>query len=1035
MPSQLFKFPGIFDREIDLTAAQVEPVGVPAGVIGASLRGPAFIPYTVGSFEDFQIRFGGLSPNLAAPYAADAFLKNRTALTFTRVLGAGANETSTDIETTRLYGTVKNAGFKLDSAIMEDFIGDLSNYGSIGQPIFLAASHTVTANEAFGFPVFTNNNTYFRSGSTDEVFLVRGLILPSATTIISVNTLGVTNEDVQTLGISSSATPSSTGEFVISIANLLAAQISYLTASLDPESNNYIGKVLNTDPLRLETEGYCLYADFAVDSSVAAVSSITGSVMTLSGSSVSSSIASTTFGNVYKRYDTRYTTPGTTWFISQPYGKTEYDLFRVEAIDDGAYANNKYKISIAGLQKSANPRNSHGTFSLLVRDFYDTDVEPKILEQYNNLSLDPESTNYIGRVIGDKKAYFNFDVDNDDDKRIVVEGKYENRSKLIRVQINPDIDKATGNVPTSVLPFGFRGQPTIKTSPYLADITGSSGFSAAARLFGLNPTDPRLLASVVPPVPHRFKITRGEISTAGGGFIGAPGSNEIVDGRYYWGVKFEKTENVLNPNLSLRPNPFIESNNKFLGITKFDAMVTGSFCDSFNDNKFTLARVAFGNEVSSGSSTQGNHLAQITSSVNVHMREACYIRDGQPDETYYGIMDNGMNRLTFATLFHKGNTSADFNRFSEFTKFSTTMFGGFDGVDIFDSAAVAFSDRSTSTEISIAETTTYLNSGFQKGNANSTYISPNGVASLGGAGTANNAVVAFRTAARIMTNPVASSINLLAVPGQRDPLVTDYVADAVRDFGAALYVQDIPSYDGDLVRVFDGDTNLFIDIDNTADSFEARALDNDAVATYFPSVVIDDPDNGRKVTVAASVAAYAALGFNDKVAYPWFAPAGFNRGALSDVTRTQVRIKQDQRERLASVNINPIVKFPNEGHVIFSQKTLKQDESALQSINVQRMVTDVKRQVIELGNKVLWDNIDADSVIYKDLETNISNILATVQQRQGIDRFRVICNNTNNTADDRNNNTINVRVRFVPTRSIEFITIDFIITRSGVSFS
>lgn len=185
----------------------------------------------------------------------------------------------------------------------------------------------------------------------------------------------------------------------------------------------------------------------------------------------------------------------------------------------------------------------------------------------------------------------------------------------------------------------------------------------------------------------------------------------------------------------------------------------------------------------------------------------------------------------------------------------------------------------------------------------------------------------------------------------------------------------------------------------------------------------------------ASVAAYAALGFNDKVAYPWFAPAGFNRGALSDVTRTQVRIKQDQRERLASVNINPIVKFPNEGHVIFSQKTLKQDESALQSINVQRMVTDVKRQVIELGNKVLWDNIDADSVIYKDLENNISNILATVQQRQGIDRFRVICNNTNNTADDRNNNTINVRVRFVPTRSIEFITIDFIITRSGVSFS
>lgn len=1031
MPSQLFKFPGIFDREIDLTAAQVEPVGVPAGVIGASVRGPAFIPYTVGSFEDFQTRFGGLDPNLAAPYAADAFLKNRTALTFTRVLGAGANETSTDIETTRQYGTVKNAGFKFSLEAVEAAVGSLAAYHSIGQPIFLAASHTVTANEAFGFPVFTNNDTYFRSGSTDEVFLVRGVFLLEAATAISVNTLGVTQTQSQTFGISSSATPSSTGEFVITIANLISSpSMVYITASLDPESNNYFAKVMNTDPLRMESAGYCLYADFAVDSSVASVSMLTGSIMTLSGSGVSSSISSTSFGEVFKRYDARYTTPGTTWFISQPFGKTEYDLFRVESLDDGAYANNKYKISIAGLQKSSNPRNNHGSFSLLVRDFYDTDVEPKILEQYNNLSLDPTSENYIARVIGDKKAYFNFDVENEDDKRIVVEGKYENRSKLIRVQMNPDIDKATGNVPTSVLPFGFRGQPTLKTSPYLSDITGSGGFSAVSRLYGLNPVDARLLASVVPPVPHRFKITRGEISTAGG-LVGAPGSNEVVDGRYFWGVKFEKTENVLNPNISTKPNSFIESNNKFLGITKFDAMVTGSYCDSFNDNKFTLARVALGNAVSA---SQGVVLAEITSSVNVHMREACYIRDGQPDETYYAISDNGTNRITFATLLHKGNTSADFNRFSEFTKFSTTMFGGFDGVDIFDKAAVTFSDKSTSTEQSIAETTTYFNGGFEKGNASATYLSPNLGGQLSGTGTANNAVVAFRTAATIMTNPVASSINLLAVPGQRDPLVADFTADKVRDFGAALYIQDIPVYDGDSYRIFDGNSNMYVDIENTADTFEARALDNDAVAAYFPSVVIDDTDNGRKVTVPASVAAYAALGFNDKVAYPWFAPAGFNRASLSDVSRTQVRIKQDQRERLAAVNINPIVKFPNEGHVIFSQKTLKQDESALQSINVQRMVTDVKRQVIELGNKVLWDNIDADSVIYKDLETNIGNILATVQQRKGIDRYKVICNITNNSADDRNNNKINVRVRFVPTRSIEFITIDFIITRSGVSF-
>lgn len=1011
MASQIFKFPGFFDREIDLTATETTPVGVPAGVVGASEKGPAFIPYTLGSFDDFRVRFGDLNTDLAAPYAVDKFLDSRNALTFVRVLGAGANQTTAHIDTTRTQGTVTNAGF----AVSASQVGN----GSVGAVQLLVARHVVTGSEAFGFPLFSNNNTYFTTGSADEVYLVRGMIFSSNDTKVQI--LGATESWAQ--DTDSLATADSDGKFKVVISSSAGATfgnddgfagVRILTASLDPSSDDYYAKLLNTDPTRFEDEKVYVHADFAVDATIASVGTGSGDIMIASGSANTSATSGDTsqpFRQMFGRFDTRYTTPGTSYFISQPYGDTEYDLFRIEAIDDGLYANNKYKISIAALQKSSNPRNEHGTFTLLVRTFDDTDAEPKIIEQFNNLTLDPSSDNYIAKVIGDKKAFFNFDVENEEDRRIVVQGKFPNRSKYIRVVMNPEIERGT-SVPKSALPFGFRGQPMLNTNSLLVDATGSGGFASLQRLAASGSANERMYAAVVPPVPLRFKVTRGDIDTTGGGLIGAPGSTEITDGRYYWGVKFGRVDNVLNPNITTRENKFIASVNGFLGIEKLDAIVTGSALDKFNNNKFTLARVALGNGA----------LADVTSSVDVHMRETAYIRNGKPDVTNYQITDSGVDRVTFATLFHKGSTAAVFNRFSDFTKFSTVMFGGWDGTNILDKNAATFNDRATSAE---ARGSTF-------GNTNASFVSPGFATNQNGTGVTNNSIFSYRVASDIITDSIASNINLLAVPGQREPLVVDYVADRVRDFGIALYVQDLPNYNGDGDRIFDGDSGQYVDVENTADSFEARALDNFYAASYFPNIVLDDDVNGRRVTVPASVAALAALGFNDKVAYPWFAPAGFNRASLDFVTLTQTRIRQAQRERLFAVNVNPIVKFPNEGYVIFAQNTLKQDESALQSINVQRMVSDVKRQVIDIGNRVIWEQITPE--LQTELVKNITNALSVVQARQGIERFRVISDNTNNTDADRNENKMNVRVEFVPTRSIEFIAIDFIITRSGVQF-
>ena len=287
----------------------------------------------------------------------------------------------------------------------------------------------------------------------------------------------------------------------------------------------------------------------------------------------------------------------------------------------------------------------------------------------------------------------------------------------------------------------------------------------------------------------------------------------------------------------------------------------------------------------------------------------------------------------------------------------------------------------------------------------------------------------------IITNPIASNINLLSLPGQREPFVTDYASDRASGFGLALYLMDIPNYNSSGDRIFDGEilgTSSFIDVQQTANNFDIRSIDNTFVSAYFPDVIIADPQTNKRITVPATVAALAAIGYNDKVAYPWFAPAGFNRAALNFVTLTRTRVNQGEREKLYQVRINPIVKFPNEGYVIFAQKTLDGAGTSLDSINVQRMIMDVQRQVIDIGNKLIWQQLTP--ALYNEFISRVTPILSLVQNRGGLRQFKVVCDNTNNTMLDRENNKMNAKIYLLPVKAVEFIALDFIVTREGVQF-
>lgn len=1025
MAEQTFRSPGFFDQEIDLSQTQKEPAGVPAGIAGTSERGPAFVPIKVGSFSDFTVQFGSLDPKKFGPYAVQKFLENRSAVTYVRVLGAGANDSAADIETTRVQGTVKNAGFRLRPKALTD---DGRHSGAVQ---FLVARHFVSSSSDVGYPVMTDNDS-LDTTSKNTVNLTRAMILvPSGTRIMLLEPTGTFGH---TLGDESrlefNGTMAYKFKLVISSSTPGFGKtdgltgLKILTASLNPTSNDYISKILNTDPERFIDEEHLLYADFAVEDEIATVAMGSGSIAILSGSSATSAGSgdtSLTMRDMFGRFDTRYTTPKTPYVISQPFGNAEYDLFYFLAKDDGEFANTKYKISISDIKASDSTTSPYGSFTVVVRDFYDTDTNIKILERFPLCNMNPNSSNYVAKLIGDRMAYYNFDATQDEDRKLVVTGKYPSRSKFIRVKMGDLADR--GNVPAKSLPFGFRGVEVLKTTSTLTDTSGTlpglGNLLAQNRLTGQISTFVQLTGSIVPPIPLRFKVTRGAVETSPA-YAGQPGQTEIADSRLYWGVKFERaprtgsfSNSIYNTNASSEHNPLISAYTQFVGIKLLDALVTGSGADAFCNNKFTLARVAL-----SAVTT-----ASLTSSVDQHMLEAAYIRNGVVNPTTYTVTDGTLaGRLTMATLVNQ-TSSISFNRFVDYNKFSMFMYGGFNGLNSLDKFSTRMNDRSVASDTGGGSNASYVSPGLVDGSGNATNV--------GGIGKYSNNVNSYRTAARLLTDPMVSDINILAIPGIRDALVTDYTADLNRSYGLSIYIQDAAEYDENSARVYD-DSTVKPDVDKTIEQFKTRGLDNSYSAAYFPNVIIDDDVNNRRVEVPPSIAVLAAYGFNDRVGYPWFAPAGFNRASLDFVKGVDVRLTSGDRNNLYDAKINPIATFPNGGFVIMGQKTLQQSKSSLDRVNVRRMLLEIKRQIISVANSFVFEqNNKSTRDRFIKLVTPKLNF---VQSQAGIEKSRIVMDESNNTPQDAEANRLNGRIVIVPTRSIEFIAMDFIVGSHGVVF-
>jgi hypothetical protein len=277
----------------------------------------------------------------------------------------------------------------------------------------------------------------------------------------------------------------------------------------------------------------------------------------------------------------------------------------------------------------------------------------------------------------------------------------------------------------------------------------------------------------------------------------------------------------------------------------------------------------------------------------------------------------------------------------------------------------------------------------------------------------------YDTAINLLANQDSYVYNSIYTPGLTNQNATSQISallSVVQNRGDAIAVVDMVGYGQTISTV------------NSA----AQSYDNSYGATYWPWVQVRSTETGRVHFVPASVIIPAVYEYNDKVSAEWFAPAGLNRGGLPTVIQPELRLTVGQRNTLYSAKVNPIAVFPGQGTVVYGQKTLQARASALDRVNVRRLLIALKSYIGQIAQTLVFEQNTA--VTRNKFLSQVNPYLDYVQQRQGLYAFRVVMDETNNTPDVIDRNLLVGAIYLQPTRTAEFIQLDFNILPTGVTF-
>ena len=623
----------------------------------------------------------------------------------------------------------------------------------------------------------------------------------------------------------------------------------------------------------------------------------------------------------------QYQSPETPFVVSELRGNKVYNLFKFISISDGDSANVEVKISIMNMSFN------NSTFDIMVRDFFDTDANPVVLEKFTNCTMNPDSNSFVAKKIGSSN------------------GEYPLNSAFIMIELSEEF-------PVDALPCGFEGY-------IMRDYSGDN----------------------LSPVP----VYKTEYNFPGQVIYNPP-----------FGTTNGGSNVVTSPGDNVRRT--------FLG-----------FSSSLGIDESFLMFKGFQNNL--------NH---------------CNVIDGTPwnTKTKGFHMDSGATVVTIGNAFTTSGESsfyvgdASFN--SEPTspenpyyrlyarKFTLCFAKGFDGWDIYRES------RTNGDDFILGAT------GYLKGACpTSRYPTATGWGafkniSIGGDDSdwANTDYYAYQLGIATFANPEATNINVFATSSidyvNNSNLVEGAINMIQDDRADSVYICTTPDYDMFLPTTTD---NLGLIFPTEAvNNLEETGIDSNYTATYYPWILVRDTVNNTQLYIPPTGEVCRNLALTDNIAFPWFASAGYTRGLVNSI-KARIKLTQENRDTLYKGRINPIATFSDVGTVIWGNKTLQQADSALDRLNVRRLLLQARKLISAVAVRLLFEQ--NDEIVRQQFLDSVNPILDSIRRDRGIYDFRVTVSSS---PEDLDRNTLTGKIYLKPTKALEFIDIEFLITPAGATF-
>jgi hypothetical protein len=915
MAEFVFTSPGVKFKERDLTFV-TRNVGITTlGLVGETLKGPAFEPVFIQDKTQFAQRFGAQStrkigiaktgsviPQYQVPYVANAYLEESNQLFVTRVLGLSGYDAGKAWELTLSAGvdlstTATTASVSFTSGFTDNiflgvnmytigdngtwFSGFVKNNG-FGPDTFTGYLKEFTCVTITGDTGTVTGITHTLSGAslTEYEDMVLAVIRSRGLVQDHPNLPPTTDFYTQTLTMTGNQTLLGTGDlfglFVLQAVS--GATVETYTASLNPNSSSFLPNVIGSEPKDKNTMIWveATYPDL---------------IKKLDAEGIGYGINTTLLvgtANSFTDYNAQFQTPETPWVVSQIKGSTVDRLFKFVSISDGNAANQEIKISIQNIKPDSLE------FDVVVREFYDTDENPNILETFSRCTMIKGLTSYIAQRIG------------------TTDGEYDLQSKYIMVEL-------AENLPLDVFPAGFEGYQFM-------NFTGITG----------------------------------------------------VEPKIFYKTEYLDSEKVKKVYLGV--------SEKAYDAHDIDGTVT-LVGTGINQNFFNYC--GKGGFVK----TQGFHMdSGATGITSFGYSFDCGVG---PFQTIYDVVDPEQTYYQLATR-----------------KFTLVPAGGFDGWNVNRGATIQ--ERSNSDGFAAR--------GLYDGvPANQTDL-------------AVNDFQAWETAIHTFDNPEEVTINLFATPGltwyDNTVLVQETIEMIETQRTDSLYIIDAPDFGmPQIVGQAKSDVASAQDI---ASALADTEISSSYACTYFPWIQIRDTQNNVNIYLPPTGEVVKAMAFTDNTKFPWFAPAGLQRG-VTDARKSKFKLSLEARDTLYAARINPMADFADAGTAIFGQKTLQIKESALDRINVRRLLLQIKVLIANIAIRLVFEQNDQATI--DQFLQKATPILDTIKRERGLTEFRIKMDDSNNTPETRDRNELFGEIFLKPTRAVEFIGITFTITPSGASFA